>query len=269
MRMNRRTFLPWFTGGISTSFLVGTAGGIGVGSAGAAVGIAASRPWTRESHSQQGEDLIIESMCDFLKITNPSYLDVGAADPIQDNNTYLFYQKECRGVLVEPNPSFSRRLEDARPGDKVLNIGVGVSDQSEADYYMIGGRDGQYLNSFSKSQVDDIVSRSDGLRFIAKTIKMPLVNINKIMAEQFKGAPSLLFIDTEGLDLDILKTLDFTRFRPAIVCVETLKIGTTRCQTEILELMEAKDYVVRGGTFVNTIFVDDHLLRTNGTLSTS
>ena len=57
---------------------------------------------------------------------------------------------------------------------------------------------------------------------------MPLVNINKIMQEQFHGAPSLLCIDTEGLDLDILKTLDFTRFRPAIVCVETLKIGTTR-----------------------------------------
>jgi len=258
--MNRRTFLPWFTGGISTSFLVGTAGGIGVGSAGAAVGIAASRPWTRESHSQQGEDLVLESICEFLRITNPSYLDVGAADPIQDNNTYLFYQKGCRGVLVEPNPSFCRRIEAARPGDKVLNIGVGVSDQDQADYYMIGGRDGMYLNSFSKKQVDDIVARSEGLRFVEKTIKMPLVNINKIMQEQFHGAPSLLCIDTEGLDLDILKTLDFARFRPAILCVETLKIGTTECETEILDLMRAKDYVVRGGTFVNTIFVDDQLL---------
>ena len=185
--MNRRTFLPWFTGGISTSFLVGTAGGIGVGSAGAAAGIAAARPWTRESHSQQGEDLIIESMCNSSD-PKPSYLDVGAADPIQDNNTYLFYQKGCRGVLVEPNPSFARRLEAKRPRDKVLNIGVGVSDQEQADYYMIGGRDGQYLNSFSKQQVDDIVARSNGFRFVEKTIKMPLVNINKIMQEQFQGA---------------------------------------------------------------------------------
>ena len=264
MRMNRRTFLPWFTGGISTSFLVGTAGGIGIGTAGAAVGIAAARPWTRESHSQQGEDLVLESICDFLKITHPSYLDVGAADPIQDNNTYLFYQKGCRGVLVEPNPSFCRRLEAERPGDKVLNIGVGVSDQNEADYYMIGGRDGKYLNSFSRKQVDDIVARSDGLRFIEKTIKMPLVNINKIMEERFHGAPSLLCIDTEGLDLDILRTLDFTRFRPAIVCVETLRIGTLRCDTDILDLMQANDYVARGGTFANTIFVDNRLLTSLG-----
>ncbi len=257
--MNRRTFLPWFTGGISSSFLLGTAGGIGAGSATAAVGIAASRPWSRVSHSQQGEDLIMESICDFLRITNPSYLDVGAADPIQDNNTYLFYQKGCRGVLVEPNPSFCRRLETKRPKDKVLNIGVGVTDQHEAEYYMIGGRDGQYLNSFSKKQIDNIVAKSDGLRFVKKTIKMPLVNINTIMEEHFQGAPSLLCIDTEGLDLDILKTLDFTRYRPCILCVETLVIGTTRCDTEILELMKSKDYVIRGSTFVNTIFVDNQL----------
>jgi FkbM family methyltransferase len=258
--MNRRTFLPWFTGGISTSFLVGVAGGAGLGSAGTAAGLAASRPWTKETHSQQGEDLIIQAMCDCLGITNPSYLDVGAADPIQDNNTYLFYQKGSRGVLVEPNPSFCRRLEAVRPGDRVLNVGVGVSDQAEADYYMIGGRDGKYLNSFSRNQVDDIVARSKGFRFVEKTIKMPLVNINKIMDEQFHGAPSLLSIDTEGLDLDILKSLDFTRFRPKIVCVETLKIGTTECVTAILDLMESKNYVVRGGTFVNTIFVDNRLL---------
>jgi FkbM family methyltransferase len=262
--MNRRTFLPCFGGGISASFLVGAAAGIGAGSAGAAAGIAASRPWTRESHSQQGEDLIIESICDFVGITNPSYLDVGAADPIQDSNTYLFYLKGCRGVLVEPNPSFCTRLEAVRPGDRVLNIGVGVSDQKEADYYMIGGRDGRYLNTFSRKQVDDIVPRSYGFRFVEKTIKMPLVNINTIMEQQFHGAPSLLCIDTEGLDLDILKTLDFRRFRPAIVCAETLQIGTTRCGTEILDLMHSNDYTVRGGTFVNTIFVDNRLLRSTG-----
>jgi hypothetical protein len=258
--MKRRSFLPCLTGGISASFFAGVAGGIGVGSAGLAVGTNASRPWTRESHSQQGQDLVLESICDFLGIKNPSYLDVGAADPIQDNNTYLFYLKGCRGVLVEPNPGFCRRIRSARPGDKVLNIGVGVSDVAEADYYMICGRDGMYLNSFSKEQVDDIVARSDGLRFIEKTLKMPLVNINTIMEEPFHGAPNLLCIDTEGLDLDILKTLDSNRFRPAILCVETLKIGTTKCETDILDLMQAKDYVVRGGTFVNTIFVDNQLL---------
>jgi len=204
--------------------------------------------------------LIVESICDFLGIRQPTYLDVGAADPCQDNNTYLFYQKHCRGVLVEPNPAFCRKIKTERPGDTVLNIGVGVTSQSEADYYVIGGRDGDYLNSFSKEQVDDIVARSDGLRSIARTIKMPLVNINRIIEQHFKAAPSFVSIDTEGLDLAILKSFDFDRFRPSIFCVETLVIGTTRVKTEILDLMTSKGYVARGSTFVNTIFVDTHLL---------
>jgi FkbM family methyltransferase len=259
--MNRRSFFPCLTGGVSGSFLVGTLGGVGLGSAGAAVK-AANRPWARQSHSQQGEDLIVESICDALRIAQPTYLDIGAADPCQDNNTYLFYEKHCRGVLVEPNPAFCRKIKAVRPGDTVLNVGAGTSGERETvtDYYVIGGRDGDYLNTFSKAQVDDIVAKSQGFRSVVKTIKMPLVNINRIIEQHFKTAPNFLSIDTEGLDLAILRTLDFDRFRPSILCVETLVIGTTRVETAIVDLLKAKGYVVRGSTFVNTIFVDGQLL---------
>ncbi len=89
---------------------------------------------------------------------------------------------------------------------------------------------------------------------------MPLVNINRVMEDHFGAAPSFVSIDTEGLDLDILKSLDFRRYRPSVLCVETLVYGTKAVETEILTLMRSKDYTVRGSTFVNTIFVDDHRL---------
>src|SRR5689334_8739949 len=126
---NRRTFFSRLTGGISGSFLLGTLGGLSAGAAGGALGSKASRPWSRLSHSQQGEDLIVASMCESLRIPKPTYLDIGAADPIRDNNTYLLYEQGCRGVLVEPNPAFCRKLKSQRPGDKVLNIGVASTDQ--------------------------------------------------------------------------------------------------------------------------------------------
>src|SRR4051794_2107004 len=177
--MNRRTFLPWFAGGISGSFLLGTMGGIGAGAA----GMAAIRPRSKPSHAQQGEDLIVESICEFLAIDAPSYLDIGAADPIQNNNTYLFYSKGCRGVLVEPNPAFCRGLRAKRPGDRVLNVGVGVTGETEADYYIIGGKDGDYLNTFSKDQVESYRARSGGQRPVEKVVKMPLVDVNRIIEE--------------------------------------------------------------------------------------
>ena len=45
------------------------------------------------SYAQSGEDLILDGICDFLKIEKPTYLDIGAADPIDGNNSYLFYKK--------------------------------------------------------------------------------------------------------------------------------------------------------------------------------
>jgi FkbM family methyltransferase len=264
--MNRRTFFPWFTGGISSSFILGTAGGIGVGAVGTAAGIQASRPrWSKQSYSQQGEDLIVESLADFLRIQKLSYLDVGAADPIRMNNTYRFYEKKLSGVLVEPNPACCQRLRATRPRDKVINAGIGFTDQKEADYYIIGG--GVYsedLNTFSKKQVDSYKAKSNGISLIEKVVRMPLVDINNLMEEHFHGAPHFISIDTEGVDLEILRTINFSRFRPSILCVETLIFGTSLVENQILDLMKSHDYTIRGSTFVNTIFVDNRALAALG-----
>jgi FkbM family methyltransferase len=256
MSMNRRIFFPSFAGGISGSFLLGTFGGLGPG---AACGIAATRRNSRESYSQQGEDLIVESIFEFLRIENPTYLDIGAADPIRINNTYLFYRKGSRGVLVEPNPVCCRSLKASRPGDKLLNIGIGVTSEKESDYYMISGG-GDDLNTFSKEMAEGYPSKTEGRHSIEKVIKMSMVGINEILEQNFRKAPDFVSIDTEGIDLDILKSLDFGRFRPGVFCVETLVFGTTRVETKILDLMSTKGYSIRGSTFVNTIFVDDRLL---------
>jgi hypothetical protein len=69
-----------------------------------------------------------------------------------------------------------------------------------------------------------------------------------------------LSLDTEGLDLEILKTIDFKRFRPKIVCAETLIVNSTKMIAEIPLYMASQDYAVRGGSMVNTIFIDSKIL---------
>src|SRR5262249_29835011 len=56
-----------------------------------------------ESYSQAGEDLIVRFFFYHQRISNITYLDIGANEPIQLNNTYYFYRRGFRGVLVEPN----------------------------------------------------------------------------------------------------------------------------------------------------------------------
>jgi hypothetical protein len=125
---------------------------------------------------------------------------------------------------------------------------------------MIGGHDGMYLNTFSKEEAESVAARSGGRHPIEKVVKMPLININKVLADHFQAPPTFISLDTEGLDLAILKSLDFARFRAPILCVETLICRTTRQNTEIFDFMTSKNYSIRGATFVNTVFVDNQLL---------
>ena len=139
--MNRRSFISRLGGGISGSFLLGTSGGMAVGVMGAASAcIDPEAGQAKTAWSENGEDLIVESICRILERPGPTYLDIGAADPTANSNTYLFYRKGCRGVLVEPNPSLCKRLAAVRPGDTVLNVGIGPDDRTEADYYMLPAR---------------------------------------------------------------------------------------------------------------------------------
>jgi FkbM family methyltransferase len=210
-----------------------------------------------ESFSQCGEDLVVAFMAYYLGIPKVTYLDVGANDPVQLSNTYYFYKKGHRGVLVEPNRALCKLLREKRPADTTVEAGIGVTAVKEADYYIMT-YDG--LNTFSKEEADHQVEVTKGEVAIREVIKLPLLNINDVMDEHFRGAPAFLSVDTEGMDLAILKSIDYARFRPKIICAETLVSGTRKTRPEIPEFMATQGYVVRGGSFVNTIFVDAKLL---------
>ena len=210
--------------------------------------------WPRTSYAQQGEDIVVRSIFDALKVPRPSYIDIGAYHPLVNNNTYLLYRGGSRGVLVEPNPAFTEMLKSKRPGDRVLAIGIGVSEDSAADYYVFEGP-GQD-NTFSKAQADELV-RQHGPSAVRAVMKVPLRNINHVLDEEFPaGGPDFFSIDIEGMDLQVLQSLDFKRHRPKVFCVETTALGVAHVDQQILSFMKQKDYEQRGGNLVNSIFVD-------------
>jgi FkbM family methyltransferase len=269
--MDRRGFVKALRDGVSSSFLVGGLGGTAFGSG--AVGVYELHEHrtdtSKRSFAQQGEDLIVDNIFSMLGIKRPlTYLDVGAFDPILDSNTYAFYREGARGVLVEPNPAKVERLKKVRPRDETLNVGIGISDQqTTADYYVLGGTSDGLLNTFSKEEAEEVQRTTPGSYPIEQVLKLPLVNINTIIQQHLGSAPNFLSIDTEGMDLGILKTLDFDRYRPDVICVETKDVGGDAVNVDILYLLEGKRYSARGATFINTIFVDDRHLGTPGPLT--
>jgi FkbM family methyltransferase len=212
----------------------------------------------RLSFSQQGEDIVLfHVLHELLKIVTPTYLDVGAAYPVNGNNPYLLYTTGARGVLVEPNPALAVQLRRHRPGDTVIEAGIGVADAAEADYYEIKGN--PMLNTFSAEHVAGL-QRSKTESVVERVVKMPLLNINRVILEHWGRAPDLVSTDVEGLDDAILRTLDLSRLRPGAICAEAVPMTKWRRPSRITRYLVSQGYVPRGGSMYNTIYVDSRRL---------
>jgi FkbM family methyltransferase len=212
----------------------------------------------RLSFAEQGEDIVLfHALRDVLKVEHPTYLDVGAAHPVRSNNTYLLYTTGGHGVLVEPNPVFVDQLRRVRPRDVVVPAGIGITEDASADYYEIKGN--PMLNTFSAEQVERLQKgRTESV--LERVVKMPLLSINQVIAEHLRSAPDLLSTDIEGLDYAIIRTLDLSRFRPGVICAEGAGLFASGGRSDIMEYLSSQDYVLRGGSMVNSIFIDQRRL---------
>ena len=190
----------------------------------------------------------------WLGLRKVSYLDIGANHPTRLSNTYLFYRRGNKGVLVEPDADLCRGLRRARRHDRVLNVAVGPSGDSVIPMYIMTSRT---LNTLDKAQAEAL--HADGRERIEHVRNVRLLGINELLAEQFgESKPDYVSLDIEGLDLEILQAWDFQRFRPEVFCVATRTCSQDNSEakiSEVIDLMRARDYMVYADTHLNTVFV--------------
>lgn len=207
----------------------------------------------RRSYAQCGEDLILRFVFDSLRIPMPTYLDIGAHDPHKLSNTYLFYEGGSSGVNVEPDPALYSGLESARPRDVNLNIGIGETE----DVLKLHVMSTRTLNTFSDKEANRLIEQGFAVESV---LDIKVLTVNDILNKYFKeAAPDFVSIDVEGLDIQILRSFDFARWRPKAFCVETITFSSNRDGKKIPEIAEilcAHGYFPFADTYVNTIFVD-------------
>ncbi len=205
------------------------------------------------SYSQSGEDLIIEYLFASIGITQPKYIDIGANLPKKGNNTYLFYLKGSTGICIEPDFSLIKNLKNTRPNDTVLNIGVAIEKAALADFYYF---DGQY-NSWNTFSKEDAILKSKNAGIAFKEKKVALDTLHNICEKYNFSDVNFLSIDVEGLDLEILQSIDFNIIRPEVICVETIAFSISNTFSKNLEIgtfLISNGYVVYADTNLNTIF---------------
>ena len=205
----------------------------------------------KKTYSMHGEDLVVEKY--FKDVVNGFYVDLGCYHPVQNNNTMLLYQKGWSGINIDISEFTIKLFNFCRPDD--LNLNLAVSDKNgEVDFYY--QKKISALSTIKKSQSD--------LAFQGKIKKKTISSqtLTQILDDsKYKDKPiDFLDIDIEGADLDALKSLDFSRYSPKLICVEILHenmfINNNDIEkSDIYNLLKAKNYKKIWSGIFNHIFV--------------
>ena len=214
--------------------------------------------WDKNTVAQSGEDAICAyiNMALGRPLDQCTYLDLGANHAKDLSNTYLFYSHGARGVLVEANPALIPELEFYRSEDIILNKCVTTQSGNHIDFYILSG-DG--LSTPDLNSAKEFMTENPDLK-IVNTIQVETISVNDILKDYFEEAPVIMNIDIEGKDLEILESIDFSKYRPLIIIVEMIKYKKTLVignkNTEIIEFMEKNNYIEYAFTGINSIFID-------------
>lgn len=190
----------------------------------------------------------------FHRLQRPGfYVDVGAHHPTRFSNTRLFYERGWRGINIEPNPAVAAAFREQRPRD--VHLAVGVSDEeSDLTYYMFSD---PAVNSFDREQA----ARTDaaGGHRLVGTMRVPVRRLDALLAAHLPGGVAIDFlsVDVEGHDVAVLRSNDWTRFRPHCVVVEAYGTSLADVTGEPVHGLLAGEGYEPFAKTVNTVFYRD------------
>lgn len=211
----------------------------------------------KATYSQCGEDSIVWFIFSILGRPCRTYLDICAHHPTCLSNTALFSLFGARGMNIEADPVLFAEFPRLRPHD--INLNVGVAETAGKMVFFKMSDPG--FSTFSQDEAEGIAQHR-GVTIESRSL-VPVETIGSIL-NQWNFVPDFLSIDVEGQDLAILRTYDFDRHRPVVICAETLAHapdGSDRKNTALIDFLASKGFRTYADTYINTIFVDEACLR--------
>ena len=185
----------------------------------------------RSSYSQKGEDLVIDRLLGYKKVG--FYVDIGAYNPHRFSNTKRFYKRGWSGINVEPDALGHKEFLKYRTRDINLNIGVGSGKASMVFYRM----DPAAASTFSEAAAREY--QKQGFKVVDEQ-KIQVRRLEAVLEEYACNKRiDFISIDTEGLDLDVLKSNNWVKYRPRLICIESSAYkGSSKENEKMSEALE-------------------------------
>lgn len=167
-------------------------------------------------YGQDGEDLILNRLLDGQALG--FYVDVGAHHPVRFSNTYLFYQRGWCGINIDAMPGSMKKFNKVRPRD--INIECGIA--GSAGKLMYHRFNEPALNTFDTAEAEH---KNKPPYQMIETVEVAVERLDALLARYLPAGQQIDFlsVDVEGMDEEVLRSNDWSRYRPRFILAETLR----------------------------------------------
>ena len=207
----------------------------------------------RGSYSQHYEDLILDNI--FQSQKEGLYLDIGCHEPMRINNTYLLYKKGWSGICVDASADYAKDFKTLRPRDAYVQVGIGKAVNDPMNFYEFSA---PALSTFSPDLARQYQAQGHAL---VRTSQIPVITLSELCNKYVKETViDLLCLDIEGYDLEALESLDWEKYKPRVICVETkpsgnIQEGSAGADHESIDsFLRKRGYKIHAHTSVNSIY---------------
>ncbi|MBA1338727.1 MAG: Methyltransferase FkbM domain-containing protein [Pelagibacterales bacterium] len=167
----------------------------------------------KKTYSEWGEDLFVTKF--FKNHSKGFYVDIGAYHPFFLNNTQLLFKNKWEGINVDINQASIEIFNKARPNDFNFNVAISNKNKKYINYYTKN-----MMNMLSTTMINSAKTAFLNKSYIKRRVKCNKLNYIISKTKFINRKIDFLNIDTEKSEVDVLKSLDFIKYKPKLICVE-------------------------------------------------
>lgn len=193
--------------------------------------------FAKSSLSQHAEDIIIDIMLKRGRKNNGVFVDVGCNHPIEYNNTYLLYLRGWRGINIDGNKKLVDLHKQMRSADTSLNYLIS-NEEKELTFYVSTSDKLSTLNP-------DEVKKNPAKYRAEDQVKVQSKKLTSILDEHLPAGKEidLLCIDVEGHEIPVISSLDFHKYRPYLLVIESHDLTIeNHSRHELFRMLDSHNY---------------------------
>ena|GEM_PF-995929 len=197
------------------------------------------------------------------------FIQVGAYDGVTDDPICGYIRRYgWRGILLEPQRDAFLLLQknySDQPQLRLLNAAL-AAQEGVQDFYTVKdvGELPAWSGQIASFKLENVLKHKFAIPNIDNQVKVERARcftFNTLLDQAGERKVDLLQVDAEGLDFEIIKTIDFTRFKPRILHYEHKHLSD-RDRDECIFHLVSNGYRIAVGFYDTTaVLTNNHFWR--------